>query len=285
MIVNRYKGARALVMRGTLLRKIIYCCMYPIVRGRVIRAGKEEPLFTQVEIETINRCNGVCPFCPINHHDDTREFAQMKEELFEEIIRQLADLNYKGNLGLFSNNEPFLDKRLVSFAKLAREKLPEAFIHIYTNGTILTKEKVLEIMPYLDRMVIDNYNDELELNPTSLEVLELCREYPELDKKIEIHLRKIHEVLYTRGGQAPNNQKKKTFHMPCLLPYEQLIIRPDGKVSLCCNDALGKFTMGDITKTKIIDIWHSGIYKKVRSKLTKNRSGLELCQYCDTVSL
>lgn len=285
MIVNRYVGIRSLVMRGKVLREVLYKCMKPTIIRKAKKAYKDEPLFTQVEIETINRCNGTCPFCPINHNDDTREFALMTEELFHSIIDQLAELKYEGNVGLFSNNEPFLDKRLTTFAKYAREKLPNAFIHLYTNGTLLTKEKVLEIMPYLSRMVIDNYNDDLELNPTSVEVMELWKEYPELEKKMEIHLRKINEVLYTRGGQSPNNQTKKTFPMPCLLPFEQLIIRPDGKVSLCCNDALGKFTMGDLNKDKIIDVWHSPIYKKVRSKLVKERAGLELCQYCDTVSL
>lgn len=285
MIVNRYVGFRAKVMRGSFLRKVSYCFARPVVKHRTKQAMKQGALFTQVEIETINRCNGTCPFCPINKNADTREYALMSEELFANIIEQLSELNYAGRLALFSNNEPFLDSRIVDFAKQAREKLPNAFIHLYTNGTLLTKEKVLEIIPYLDRMVIDNYNDNLVLNKPSVEINELCQNSPELDKKIEIHLRKINEVLYTRGGQAPNNQEKRTFKMTCMLPFEQLIIRPDGKVSLCCNDALGKFTMGDCNEDKLIDIWHNNLYKKVREKLSVGRDGLELCQYCDTVSL
>lgn len=27
-----------------------------------------------------------------------------------------------------------------------------------------------------------------------------------------------------------------------------MVVRPDGKVSLCCNDALGTMTLGDLTK-------------------------------------
>jgi len=214
-----------------------------------------------------------------------RPYALMEEGLFEHIVVQLGEIGYAGSLGLSSNNEPFLDKRIISFAKLARERCPEAFLHLYTNGTLLTREKVLEIMQYLDRMVIDNYDDELKLNAQSRMVNEICKNDAELDRKIEIHLRKQNEILYTRGGQAPNNQKKETFHMPCLLPFEQLIIRPDGKVSLCCSDALGKWTMGDCREQGLMEIWNSDAFRKVRGKLAKSREGIDICRYCDTFSL
>lgn len=284
MVVNRYKGIRSLFMRGKFMRKIFYKIEKPFLSRDAKKIFEEERLFEQVEIETINRCNGECPFCPINRHAESRAFAMMSEELFVKIISQLGEMDYRGNLGLFSNNEPFLDNRIIHFAKIAREKVPNAFIHLYTNGSILTEEKILEIMKYLDRMVIDNYNDALELNETSKIALKLCEENRELDKKIEIHLRKIHEVLYTRAGQAPNNQAKKTFNMPCLLPLKQMVIRPDGKVSLCCNDALGKFTMGDCNSQGLTEIWQSPNFREVRKKLLVGRDRLELCRFCDTFS-
>lgn len=35
----------------------------------------------------------------------------------------------------FSTNEPLLDDRIIDFNKYAREHLPKARIHMYTNGT------------------------------------------------------------------------------------------------------------------------------------------------------
>ena len=46
---------------------------------------------TAVEIETLNRCNNDCSFCPVNRHDDTREFHKMSENMFYNIIEQLED--------------------------------------------------------------------------------------------------------------------------------------------------------------------------------------------------
>ena len=271
-------------MRGKALRNVAYALMKPGIIKKAKKKLADKTLFDSVEIETINRCNGECPFCPINHKADTREFAKMDDDLFKKIIDELSDMDYDGNLALFSNNEPFVDVRIIEFAKYAREKCPKAFIYIYTNGTLLTREKILDIMPYLDEMVIDNYNDDLKLNPTSVIANDLCKEFPELDSKITIHLRKLNEVLYTRGGQAPNNQKKKEFKMPCIMPFGQLIIRPTGKISLCCNDALGKYTLGDCTTQSLREIWNSETYVNIRKKLLKGRSEMELCRYCDTFS-
>lgn len=91
------------------------------------------PLFQTIEIETINRCNSTCSFCPVNKHSDTRDFKIMDLELFKSIINQLKELNYPGSIGLYSNNEPFLDERIVELARLAKEELPNNHLYLYTK--------------------------------------------------------------------------------------------------------------------------------------------------------
>lgn len=284
MIVNRYKGIKKYFLNDTIGRRMVYCIVKPFQKMLVNRKINNEVLFSEVEIETINRCNGVCPFCPINRNEDTREFAKMEEKLFKKIIDELGAINYSGRLALFSNNEPFIDERIIDFAKYAREKCSKAYIHLYTNGKLLTEEKLCSIINYLDCLVIDNYNDALELNPASIMALEFIKKNPKLDKKIEIHLRKLNEVLYTRGGQSPNNQKQKVLKMPCLRIVNQLIIRPTGAISLCCNDALGKYTLGDCNKQSLVEIWKSEIHKNLEKKIASGRENVELCKYCDSFS-
>jgi sulfatase maturation enzyme AslB (radical SAM superfamily) len=121
------------------------------------------PLFVKLEIETINRCNHICTFCPVNKLDDTRPFKLMEQGLFLSIIRQLKEIEYSGSINLFSNNEPLLDDRIYEFCRITREALPNAFLSIYTNGILLTIEKFLKLIKYLDQLIIDNYNDKLTL--------------------------------------------------------------------------------------------------------------------------
>lgn len=61
-----------------------------------------------------------------------------------------------------------------------------------------------------------------------------------------------------------------------------MVIRPDGKVSLCCNDALGKVTLGDVGKQSLMEIWHSRRYQTIRKVVGSGRGNFEKCAMCDT---
>ena len=100
-----------------------------------------------VNIETVNRCNSTCEFCTANIHAEKRPYRKIDDALYYSIIDQLHDWNYKGHLTLYGNNEPWLDKRIVEFHKYAREKLPDAFIFMSTNGLLLDVEKVKTSYP------------------------------------------------------------------------------------------------------------------------------------------
>lgn len=254
----------------------------------VERAHDNVSLFNHIEIETINRCNGICSFCPVNRNKDPREKAVMSEELFKDIVRQLEDLQYSGRFTTFSNNEPLLDDRIVEFNKYAREHLPKARIHLYTNGTLFNLDLFKELVPCLDELIVDNYNQELKLIKPVEEIVEYCKVHPELElnKKVTVVLRKPMEILTSRGGNAPN--RKELVEYPddrCLLPYKQMIVRPTGQVSLCCNDALGEWTLGDLTKESVTDVWYGTKFTKVREALYKGRKFCGNCKYCDTFNM
>lgn len=256
------------------------------VNKRVEQLQGKEILFDHVEIETVNRCNGNCDFCPVSRKNDTREYKEMSQELFEKIIDELAELNYSGKLALFSNNEPFLDEKIIERHRYARVKLPNARLHLFTNGTLLTLEKFIEIVDLLDELIIDNYHQELHLIKPCQIIAEYCKEHPELTKKVTIVLRKPHEILSSRGGDAPNRKQLVSYGEDrCILPYKQLIIRPDGKVSLCCNDPLGKNTLGDVSKDSLVDVWFNDRFKMVRKCLYEGRKNWKHCEFCDVFSL
>lgn len=244
------------------------------------------PLFDLIEIETVNRCNGSCDFCPVNTKNDIRSEKYMDEKLFYKIIDELATLNYAGRLALFSNNEPFLDERILEFHKYARNMLPNARMHLFTNGTLLTLDKFIEAMKYLDELIIDNYQQELQLHKNSQRIAEYCDKHAELKEKVTIVLRKPHEILTSRGGDAPNRKELPSYPgAKCILPFKQMVVRPDGKVSLCCNDPYGKCTLGDLNEESLTDVWYGNAFEEVRNSLSKGRGNLPHCHHCDTFIL
>jgi len=259
----------------------------PMIQGAInkIISQKPFPFFNYVEIETINRCNNTCTFCPVNRDVDTRPFKLMDEQLFISIINQLREIGYSGKIGLFSNNEPLLDNRIFEFARITRETLPSVHLFILTNGLLLTIEKLELLMKHIDKLIIDNYDDNLNLTKPAQEIYNYCLKNKVYQGKIKIWLRKKDEILTNRAGQAKNRSKIKPLRSSCIYPFAQLIIRPDGKVSLCCNDALGQMTMGDLTKEKIIDVWNGETFRQTREKLLNGRQYVSLCSLCDSGGL
>lgn len=247
---------------------------------------ENQPIFNHIEIETINRCNGTCSFCPVSKNIDPRPFAKMEWGLYESIIKQLKELNYSGRFTTFSNNEPLLDERIVEWNRYAREQLPNARMHMYTNGTLLTLDKFIELSEILDELIIDNYQQELKLIKPCKEIADYCEKHPELKKKVTIVLRKPNEILTSRGGDAPNRKDLRDYSGErCLLPFKQIIVRPTGQISLCCNDATGKYTLGDLNKKSLMEIWNGPQFQMVRKCLYEGRENWGNCKYCDTFTM
>ena len=143
-------------------------------------------------------------------------------------------------------------------------------------------------MPYLDQLVIDNYNDQKEINSPELKkIYDYIQGDKKLSRRVNFSFRLQNEVLTSRGGQSPNKQgmnDTRFVNVLCSLPFRQLVIRPTGEVSLCCNDALGKYTMGDLRTQSIVEVWNSEKYKALRQEMLKNgRKNLELCCNCDSI--
>jgi MoaA/NifB/PqqE/SkfB family radical SAM enzyme len=239
------------------------------------------PIFKLVEIETINRCNNTCQFCPVNRNDDPRPFRLMDESLFRSIIGQLRELNYSGCINLSANNEPLMDGRICELAGIARQALPSAYIHMVTNGMALTIDKLKNLMKHMDMLTIDNYDDDLKLIKPIRDVYDYCRFNNVYQDKIKIYLRLKTDILSNRAGQAKNRSKVKPLQSSCGYPFLQFVIRPDGKVSLCCNDALGQMTMGDLTKESISSVWNGAIFRETRERLLEGRKSVKLCSGCD----
>ena len=247
----------------------------------------EAPMPQVVNIETINRCNSTCEFCTANVNAEKRPLCKIDDGLYRSIIDQLADWGYEGHLTLYGNNEPLLDTKIVERHKYAREKLPKAFIFMSTNGLILTVDKVKEIAPYINQLIINNYALEYRLHDNIQELYDYVKAHPDefRDLDIQIQMRYLKEVLTNRAGSAPNKQDtlKDAVTEPCLLPFTDVWITPNGKVGLCCCDNLEVTDMGDLTKTPLKEIWNGEKLHDARVKIAGGRQNYPFCRKCDFI--
>ena len=248
--------------------------------------SEEPPYPLVVNLETINRCNGECAFCTANKHVEKRPYKRMEDDLFKSIIDQLADWGFKGHLTLYGNNEPWLDTRIVEMHKYCREKLPDSFIFMSTNGLLLTLDKVKEIVPYVDQLIINNYCEDMKLRKNIVEIYDYVKAHPEEfgDVEILIQMRYAKAILTNRAGSAPNKAAtEKIITETCLMPYTDMFIFPDGRMGICCCDNFETTTLADLKEVPLKEAWSGELYKKTRDMIRDGRQNHPFCKHCDFI--
>ncbi len=244
------------------------------------------PMPLIVNLETINRCNSNCAFCTANKYAEKRPYQRMEDELFYKIIDDLADWGYKGHLTLYGNNEPWLDTRIVEFHKYCREKLPESFIFMSTNGLLLDVDKVKSVVPYVDQLIINNYCEDMKLHDNVQVIYDYVLAHPEEfeDVEILIQMRYVKAVLTNRAGSAPNKvETTKIVKETCLMPYTDFFIFPDGRCGLCCCDNFEATTLADLKTESIAEAWNTKAYKQARALIKDGRQNHPFCKHCDFI--
>ncbi|MDU5110862.1 MAG: SPASM domain-containing protein [Clostridium sp.] len=87
------------------------------------------PRFKKIYIETTNICNLSCNFCP----KTSRKLGFMEASEFKNIIEKIK--GYTNYIYLHLMGEPFLNKNLKSFLRIAKEA--DIKVNITTNGTLI----------------------------------------------------------------------------------------------------------------------------------------------------
>lgn len=236
-------------------------------------------LFRHINIQTNNRCTRRCHFCYYGIIEELPPLELMSESLFKKIISELVELNFKGRISLYEINEPMTDKRIYKFLSYIKEKLPEAFQLLVSNGDLLTKDKAEKLF--------DNGLDELRVNCYSKDEVKKNIELVKYLKNKGYRAKIIKNYKATewdsRGGHIKEYYRKAR-KAPCELVYKQIIIKPSGKVGSCINDFFDVNVMGDTNKQTLKEIWFGDRFERLRKQLiNKKRQYAKLCSQCDYV--
>lgn len=247
---------------------------------------KELPVFQNVMIETINRCNGECSFCPANIKDESRPLKIMSVEMYHQIINQLVNMQWRGKLFMQVNNEPFIDKRIIDFMRYAKESISDVKIVVSSNGTLLNIKQLDELIGIVDQLIINNYSAYYSLSSTQKSIYAYIKDNASKFKDMEIIIRRRYsnEILATRAGNAPNKpQKNVKIECPCVYPFTDLTIFPDGQVGMCCNDCREISHFGDIKSDSLLEIWGNEKFRSLRMTMLGGRNHFLGCQDCDVL--
>lgn len=242
-------------------------------------------IFDAIQIQTNVGCNYSCPFCPankpgLNLYGGAPNGAKMDLALFKHIIAQLSELRFSGGITPFLMNEPLLDKGLPELIYIIREKCPQAFLFIQTNGSLLDENLARELIKAgIDEIYVNDYRED--------DLIEDRIANMSLGKKYRIHItlekRSFNEKLSNRAGNAYSSSIfKEPLRIPCIKPFNQMYITYNGLAILCDQDWQFEQVMGDAKSETLLDIWANEKYEKYRANLRNhNRANNYLCAKCD----
>ncbi len=229
-------------------------------------------IFISADIETYGYCNRSCEFCFNNPKFPQRKKGVMSEEMWKKIIDELSHLRYKGRISPHFYGEPLLDKRLVDLTTYAREKCPNAYILIDTNGDYLNENIMKRLITSgVNKFFVTSYDESI---PDHLRLLR---------DKFPVHISLRSYLDFEKVNRSGKIFDVKTIcNKICYNPTFQLIIDWQGDVLLCCMDYYTEVTFGNVKDSSILDIWSSERFLDSRIQLRKgNRESISICKYCD----
>jgi radical SAM protein with 4Fe4S-binding SPASM domain len=249
---------------------------------RFVNYKKSTPCFRSINIETTNMCTKRCSFCYFGNVEHLPSKNLMPKDMFEKIIKELVDMDFKGRISLYEINEPLIDPRIFEFIEYVRKELPDCFQMIQTNGDLLNEETLNILFESgLDKLIINAYN-----NKNLLKIKKLLSNYNYNGKNIVMYdktKKYVHKMYTSRAGNI-DQYKKKVKKNYCELVYVQMIVKSNGDVVSCVNDMWSKQIIGNLNENTVPEIWFGNKFEQLRRELDLgNRSCSALCNQCDYV--
>ncbi len=166
-----------------------------------------------IQVQTINRCNGSCGFCPYSYTIHLQERRVMEDALFTKIADECAAEKDLHDFVPMSKNEPLLDVKLERrVAEFKSKALPHQMVELVTNGTALIPVRAKRLMDAgVDLITVSlNASDEQTYNKVmvGLSWKQVMRNLEALSKmnleKVNVYLRFV--------SQQKNRRELRGFH-------------------------------------------------------------------------
>jgi len=253
-----------------------------------------------VQVQTINRCNRSCAFCPSRKFPRKLEFMSL--ETYQRVLDELASLGFSGRFSPYLQGEPLLDNRLPELVALARAALPRARLLIQTNGDALTVEKGLALFEAgLHKLIINCYDNGDQLSrlqdmvrnmvgrQADLRLIKgnfirmICPERPgQIRREITLEDKTWWktDTVENWAGNIPG-ALTEPLRKWCFRPFNQLYVHFNGDVVLCCCDWKGEVVFGNLMRASLSEVYSSPIASRYRENLAKKNRKMKLCEVCD----
>ncbi len=284
--------------------------LLPSVSPGAVDTTTPLPLFSRIQIQTVSWCNRGCAFCPSGTFPIPKAFMPLA--IYHRLIDELHDLAFRGRISPYLMNESLLDKRLPELIAYARQRCPDSWIAINTNGDALSEKLAHRLFDAgLNCLDVNAYDDTAQFerhvalanrvaaqrsdmtlstgyrdpafnaldSPRSARIWH-CRDMSSWETRFRN--RQATPDLFNRAGNVPGSRRVSApLPLGCERPFQQMYINYRGEAVLCCNDWRAEVIMGDTAKASLAAIWRNEKYETYRRHLQRRSRDLPLCSACD----
>ena len=203
----------------------------------------------------------------------------MPEETYLDLIDQLAEIKFSGELTYSRYNEPLSHRDLIiKRIKQARERLPNVTLRINTNGDYVTRDYIEELCDIgFNELWIQQYlsNDERYNHE------KMRQRAQKKIKKLELPA----TILTDIDGDTIEIATDYTRTQKCTQVSNNMYIDYNGSVMVCCalrSDVPGQESgiMGHISDGRLWDIYMSDKYKPWREHHKEDGPKEGFCKTC-----
>lgn len=272
------------------------------------------PLFTRISIETLSFCNRSCTFCPLHWSQDERGRKRMTDELYEKIVIELEELEFRGVAQMFLLSEPTIDTTMKQKLSKLRRACPKVTTYASSNGDLFDRldqqrgrahalkaiEEFYEAGLTVLNLNIYDPGPEQAARFTSLvaDVVEKLHAEITESKYSKHHSRKrfiaLTDMRIEKQGSAGNTDliyiktkaERASIVAPqrhCSRPHRHLVVEWDGNVPICCAvDVTDKSlpSMGNINQQSLVEVWNGEPMMKYRFYTQQAMRVLSGCSTC-----
>jgi len=219
----------------------------------------------RISIELSNLCN----FAPVHKKCPLHIAANptiLPGKIVYRVLDSVASWEYKGKIAFHTYNEPGIDPRLFMFIAYAKEKCPDSYIAIMTNGYYLDENLLSEYMAIgVNEIFLSAYsNKDYERFISYKSKIKTTILKPVLDDRLNIY-----------------NRKELSLSKPCLAPYNELMITREGYVGLCCLDWQREQVFGNLNSQSLEDVLNSEKMQSAYENLSNGKRLDNICKRCD----
>lgn len=306
------------LLYSTPLSRIVNTPLYnKLYTKRILKKAKiVQPKILQ--IETTNACNAKCKMCP--HIVMERKVHSMSFEDFKTILDNVMKHYPIERVTMSGLGEPFLDRGIIEKIKYVNQKYPKVKIDIYSNGSLLSKQRADELLTTkVSRITFsvngskDDYNEVMKLDyentknnviyfleqkrklkhPVLTNISMMLLKENEKSAKGFVEFWKGHtDSVRTYFAHTWTDTLKESLgdqsipfgrkQWTCDALWTDIVVHSTGEVLMCCRDYDSAVVFGNLLKgDDIKKIRESKRFKELQEKHLKNDFSSPLCENCD----